>query len=263
MLIKEVRDMSDEQRYTIGELAAMAGTTARTLRHYEDVGLLAPARDTNGYRVYSASDAQRLAQVLSMRACGLPLPIIRRLFNDPKADVRAALVSHLQTLRAQGESLEEAVRRTEAAIAAIERIEGMEAKDAFEQMKAEDIARSEGEYGAEARERYGNAAVDDANERLMALTHDEWNAKELLEESIKVQLRIAMSTGDPASEESAELAHMHARWIRIHWGDSYTPEAHRGLAQVYLADERFIRYYDSACGEGATEFLADVIAANI
>ena len=86
----------------------------------------------------------------------------------------------------------------------------------------------------------------------------------MLEESIKVQLRLALESGDPASEASAELARMHARWIRMHWGDAtYSREAHLGLAQGYLADERFVDYYDSSCGEGATAFLVKTLRANL
>jgi len=50
-------------------------------------------------------------------------------------------------------------------------------------------------YGAvkEARQRYGDDAIEGANARMMALTKDEWDAKELLEESIKVQLRLALT----------------------------------------------------------------------
>ena len=255
--------MGEETRYTIGELAGMAHTSARTLRHYEDVGLLRPARDENGYRSYSRADARRLAQILSMRSCGLPLTTIRQLFDEPAVDVRSTLASHLETLRSQGQSLAEAIRRTEAAMAAIERMENMETKDAFESMKEEGLTRFEEEFGAEARERYGAEAIDEANRRLMALTRDEWDAKELLEESIKVQLRLAMADDNPSGEAAAELARMHARWIRIHWGDGYNREAHLGLAYGYLCDTRFRDYYDGACGEGATEFLVEALEANL
>ena len=250
-------------RYTIGELSALAGVSARTLRHYEDKGLLYPARDASGYRVYGPDDTRRLAQVLAMRACGLPLTTIRGLFDGAEADVHAALVAHLGSLREQGRSLADAIARTESAIAAIERMEGMAAEDAFENMKKKGLADFEDTYGVEARQRYGDDAIDAANARMMALTRDEWEAKELLEESIKVQLRLAMASGDAAGEEAAELARMHARWIRMHWGDGYSAEAHRGLARGYLADSRFVDYYDSACGKGATEFLVQAIEANI
>jgi hypothetical protein len=56
---------------------------------------------------------------------------------------------------------------------------------------------------------------------------------------------------------------MHARWLQAHWPDgTYSPAAHRGMAEGYLADQRFIAYYDDACGNGATQFLHDAIVAN-
>ena len=126
------------------------------------------------------------------------------------------------------------------------------------------LERHEETYGAEARERYGNDAVDETNKRLMSMSRDEWEAKDLLEESIKVQLRLAMAEGDARGEAAAELARMHARWIRMQWGAGrYSREAHLGLAQGYLADARFRDYYDSACREGATEFLVQVLNANL
>lgn len=245
--------------YSIGQLAEAAGVSARTLRHYEQVGLLHPGRTDAGYRVYAESDARRLAQILAMRACGLPLVTIRRLLSEPDADLMAALVAHLATLHAQGRSLEGEIRRTENAIAALERMSDMDAKTAFEEMKAKGLEDFEATYGKEARQLYGDDAINAANERMMALTRDEWDAKELLEELIKVQLRLAVASGDPSGTEAMELARMHERWIRIHWGDGYSALAHRGLAQGYLADERFRKYYDSAAGAGATEFLVQAL----
>ena len=48
--------------YTVGQLARMSGTSVRTLHHYEQMGLLVPARRENGYRVYTSADAARLQQ---------------------------------------------------------------------------------------------------------------------------------------------------------------------------------------------------------
>ena len=93
----------------------------------------------------------------------------------------------------------------------------------------------------------------------MALTKDEWEAKELLEDAIKVQLRIALQTQDPQSEAAQELARMHEKWIAIHWGNGYEEQEYLGLVQGYLNDPRFVSYYDSAAGEGATEFLVQAI----
>ena len=128
--------------------------------------------------------------------------------------------------------------------------------------KEQELAAAEAAFGKEARERYGDA-VDETNARLQALSDDEWEAKKLLEESIKVQLRIAMAGGDAHSEASAELARMHERWIRMHWGGNYNRDAHLGLARGYLCDGRFTGYYDGACGAGATQFLVDALEANL
>ena len=200
--------------YTIGQLAKLAGVSARTLRHYEDEGLLHPSRTDSNYRVYRERDARRLAHIVAMRACGLPLPTIRRLLEDPGADVIASLSSHLRYLLQQEKSLEEAIARTERAIAAIERMKGMDSETAFDELKKKGLEDFEETYGREARRLYGDDVIDAANERMMALSRDEWDAKELLEDSIKVQLRLAMASGDAGGAEALELARMHERWIR-------------------------------------------------
>ena len=119
-------------------------------------------------------------------------------------------------------------------------------------------------YGTEARERYGSAAVDAANERLLDMDETTWHDRNALEVAIIDQLKLAMETGDAHSPAARQLAHMHARWISLSWGEgAYTPEAHNGLADGYLADPRFIDYYDSRAGAGATELLVAAIHANV
>lgn len=243
-------------RYTVGELANLSGVSARTLRHYEELGLLAPARTRSGYRVYTSRDARRLAAILAMRSCDLPLATIRHLLGDSGSELRDTLLEHLLVLRARKAELEGAIAHTEAALAAVERIGNMGEHVAFEALKRQAIEENERAHGRDARERYGDDAVDAANERLASLSRDEWDEKDRLEQAIEERLRDAMATGDPAGEPARELARMHARWIALHWGEGrYSREAHRGLAQMYLADDRFRSYYDEAAGEGATEFL--------
>lgn len=248
---------------TVKELAKMAGVSTRTLRYYESIGLLSPARTETGWRVFDEADARQLAQVLAMRACGLPLSTIRRLRShaDSDADLLATLRDHLAVLQKQQDSTADALRRTRAAINAIERMRDMTPEDSFEEMKRAGLDQFEETYGQEARERYGSDVIDAANERMMGLSRDEWDAKELLEEAIKVQLRVAMATGDAAGEEAAELARMHRRWITIHWGPGYDTATYLALVHGYLADPRFTKYYDDAAGEGATAFLVQAVEA--
>lgn len=258
MTNKEIR-----QSYSIGELAELAGVSTRTLRHYESRGLLNPHRAHNGYRFYSEADAKTLAQIQAMKLCGLPLATIKQLIQaaPSPAEIHKELSAHLQALRAQGASLSASIQKTQASLAAIERLANMTTNDAFEELKAQGLAEFEETYGAEAREKYGDEVIEAANKRMMGLSQDEWDAKELLEESIKVQLRLAFAQGDPESEAARELARMHERWIGIHWGSTDDKAAYLGLVQGYLADPRFVAYYDDTAGEGATEFLVKAIKA--
>lgn len=140
----------------------------------------------------------------------------------------------------------------------------MSTQNAFSALKEKAILENEQAYGKEARERYGDAAVDAANDRLRGLSEEEWGSLEELEAAIVAQLRCALATGDPFGDEAALLARMHARWIAMHWGEgAYSREAHLGLARGYLADERFAAYYDGAAGEGATEFLVLALEAHL
>ena len=126
------------------------------------------------------------------------------------------------------------------------------------------IHSNEMRHGAEARERHGDTAIDDANERLLSMDEDTWRDRNALELVIIDQLKLAMTAGDPHGPAAQKLARMHARWAELSWGEgAYTPEAHNGLADGYLADPRFVDYYDSRAGHGATEFLVAAIHANI
>jgi hypothetical protein len=68
---------------------------------------------------------------------------------------------------------------------------------------------------------------------------------------------MAMATGDPAGELGQKTADLHRRWLSFTWA-GYTKEAHAGLAQMYVDDERFAAYYDQV-GAGAAIFLRDAI----
>lgn len=132
---------------TIGQMAAQAGISPRALRYYEEQGLILPHRSDGGYRVYDETDARRLAQVLALRSCHLPLATIRRLMQDSGTDLASTLRVHLRALESQGASLDAAIERTRAALATIER------------MKEQGLRDFENEYGEEARGLYGDDVI--------------------------------------------------------------------------------------------------------
>lgn len=247
--------------YSPAELAAMSGVSVRTLHHYDQIGLLTPAREPNGYRSYSPSDVQRLQQVLLFRACGLELAEIKRVLDSPGFSQKEALGAHLAELKRRRQNLDTLIATVERTLADLKGGNTMSDRERFEGLRKEKVERNERMHGAEVRRRWGDEMADAANERILSMDEDAWNTMEELEEAIKEQLRAAMATGDPESAESGKLVAMHARWLEMHWpAGTYTPEAHRGMGQMYAADERFRSYYDGACGDGAAQLLCDAIA---
>ncbi len=124
------------------------------------------------------------------------------------------------------------------------------------------VQENEERYGAEARARYGDEAIDAANEALLDMDPETWNDMKELERAILGQLSIAMGDGDADGSEARKLVAMHRRWIGLNWGHKPQDEAYLGLAHGYLADQRFIDYYDKPCGTGATAFLVQAIESS-
>lgn len=242
----------------------MAGISARTLRYYDEIGLLKPQRALNGYRSYDADDVRVLQYILLLRACQVPLSQIAAALQDPQFELTSMLSNHLSDLRKQRSHLEETIAVVQRALAGLEAFEAMNDQERFEELKQHSVAEFEDEYGHESRQLYGDEAIDAANERILTMSKAAWDAKEELEQRIKDNLTLAMDEKNVHSELARLLAEQHAQWIRVHWGENaYTPDAHVALAEGYLQDPRFIAYYDKACGEGATELLCAIIKANI
>ena len=252
----------NQANYSVHQLAELSGVSVRTLHHYDQIGLLVPARSANGYRRYGEREVERLQHIMLYRACGMPLSQIGELLDSPSFSQTEALHDHLERLLAQRRKLDQAIRTVQQTLTAAQKGIAMSDRDRFEGLKREAIDKNEKEYGAEARMRWGDEAVDAANEAMLALDEGAWSNMQALEEHIKALLKAAMAEGDPTGPAARELIKAHARWLELHWGSgAYTPEAHRGLADGYLADERFVAYYDGACGTGATQFLHDAIHA--
>ena len=118
-------------------------------------------------------------------------------------------------------------------------------------------------YGAEARARYGNEAIDAANETLLDMDPQTWNDMKELERAILGQLSIAMDDGKPEGSEARKHVAMHRRWKALNWGREPQDEAYLGLARGCIADQCFVDYYDKPCGTGATAFLVQAIESSL
>ena len=249
-----------EKGRTAKQLASLAGVSVRTLHYYEELGLLHPARDENRWRRYGEREVATLRVILALRSCGLAVGEVKALLDADEPAVLKTLAFHREHLLTERQRIETLLATTDTFIRNWKDMKNMTDEESFELLKQHCIERFEEEYGEEARQRYGAAAIDEANERMAAMSQQDWDSKEALEQAIKEKLSALLPGGDPESAEAAELVALHGRWLRMHWGEeAYTPAAHVALAKGYLEDERFVSYYDMPCGAGATAFLAATI----
>lgn len=108
---------SDQRiRWSVGELAERFGLATHVLRHWEDMGLLSPERDTAGRRVYGEPDAYRVAVIISSKAAGMSLEQIRALVDGGADDRRRILRNHLTELDARMAEMERSRHMTEHAL---------------------------------------------------------------------------------------------------------------------------------------------------
>ncbi|MBF9131554.1 MerR family transcriptional regulator [Plantactinospora sp. S1510] len=86
--------------YTIGELAARFGLATHVLRHWEDMGVLSPARRVAGRRVYGPAQVTRVAEILLGKDAGFSLEELRELFAAPdRGQRRKVLRAQLAQVR--------------------------------------------------------------------------------------------------------------------------------------------------------------------
>ena len=170
--------------YSIQELSRLSGVTTRTLRWYDQIGLLKPSRVAeSGYRYYGGAEVDRLQDILYYRALGVELAQIKECLDDPSFDRLAALRNHLAALEAERERLEQLIRSVKDTIGAEKRNEIMNDEQKFEAFKQRAVAHNEKVYGAEIRSKYGDQEVDEANAAVMNLTqaqYQEWTDLGLL-----------------------------------------------------------------------------------
>jgi len=224
--------MDTETRYTVKQLARIAGVSARTLHYYDEIGLLRPERNPyNGYRQYGRTAVLRLQQILFLRELGLSLDEIRSLLDRPDFDLLQALERHRQALRGRMQRLGKLVHTVEQTIQYLKGNIEMETKQLFEGLSEEKQA----EYEQEALRRWGEKARE-SQQRWKRYTAEEKQRIGEEGEAVYRDLLAAMPLGpaSPAAQHAVARWHQHIRYFY-----EPTPEILLGLANAYNDDPDF------------------------
>lgn len=244
--------------YTINKLAQMAGVSTRTLRYYDELGILKPARiNSSGYRIYGKKEVDLLQQILFYKELGFELQIIKEIITSPTFDILKALEQHRSKLLEKKAQISVLLENIDKTIASHEGRIKMNDKEKFEGFKKRMITENEEKYGKEIREKYGVEAVNQANKKFENMSKEEYDKHQKLTEELYATLKLAVESGDPSSELALKAASLHKDWLCFYWSE-YNKESHRNLAQMYVDDERFRKHYDEI-KPGTAEFLRDAI----
>lgn len=244
----------------IGEAAALAHVTVRTLHHYDRIGLLPPSgRSESGYRLYTQRDLERLQTVLLYRELGFGLGEIRDLLAEPGFDRREALRAQRAQLARRSARLDAMLALIDKTLAAMDEGIPMGRDDMFEIFGDFDPA----EYEAEVRERWGDTeAYGESARRTRRYTRDDWRRFEAENETANGAIVALMDEGvapdDPRAMDAAERC----RLLIDAWFYPCPRAMHAQLGRMYVADQRFTATYEKI-RPGMAQYLCEATAANL
>lgn len=236
--------------YRIQEIARVANTTSRTLRYYDEVGLVPPSRvGENGYRYYDREALVRLQRVLMLRELGLGIPAISELLADQTSDV-TALESHLVWLQLEQKRI---ARQMASVQRTIEEMKGGERIMAKDMPHAMFDGFDHTVYKDEVEEKWGKEAYAKGDSWWRDKTDAEkaeWKAAQSALQSDWVAA--ATSGADPAGDVAHALAQRQFDTLAgVPGTPGYstggpTKEYFIGLGAMYVDDPRFAKNYGGA-----------------
>lgn len=246
--------------YTIKNLAKLAGISTRTLRYYDEIGLLKPCRiNSSGYRIYGEEEVNILQQILLYKELELPLNKIKSIITEKNFDYKKALYDHKENILREQEKLNKLLNNVNKTIMSIEGEIEMKNEEKFEGFKKEKINENEKKYGKEIREKYGKNAVEESYKKFGKLTKEQWEETEKISIEINENIKVAMEKGDINCEEAQKGVRLHKKWLGYFM--NCTEVVQLQLSQMYVDDERFTKYYEDNIGQGAATFLRDSVVA--
>ena len=241
--------MSEKLR-TVHEVTNLTGITARTLHHYDSIGLLKPSVVTEArYRLYTEDDLIRLQEILFFRELQFPLKEIKAMLDSSDFDPSEAIAQQIELLELQYKHIVELIAfareiqnkgvttmnfdvfdKSEIEKYKVEVKAKWGNTKAYQEYKQKDIVRNEGSYSEIANE-------------LMTLFSELGELKHLTPTDDEVQNKISA--------------------LQKFITDNYyicTNEILSGLGEMYVCDERFKNNIDKAGGDGTADFVKQAIA---
>lgn len=255
MLSVRSKPINHFMSYSVLQLAKLAGVTVRTLHHYDRIGLLTPARkERNKYREYGEAELLKLQQIMFFRELDFPLEEIKAILSNPNFDILSALTEHRKLISLKRNRMSGLLKTIDKTIKKINKEKPMDDHElygGFSKEKAE-------EYATEAKERWGHTDVyKQSQERAKKLTKEDWARMSEESDAILKAIVANMDKGPKSTEVQEQIA-KHYNSLRAFYEPNV--DLYRGLADMYVADERFAANYEKY-HKDLPQFMRDAMHA--
>ncbi len=247
----------NEKPMTVHEVVNLTGITARTLRYYDEIGLLKPSIVTETkYRLYTDDDLTRLQEILFFREVGFALKEIKDLLHSPNYNRAEALEKHLSILEAQKERLDNLIALVKAEIKE-------NTKVSFSAFSNSKVLELQAQFREEAMERWGDTDSFREYEETFST-----KARKIQNEQIEAFYIMAQNTFEklsmyedksPDDPEVQEVVRKWQLYISEHF---YQCDNHMlsNLGNLYITDNKFSDFINRFGKEDLASFFSKAIA---
>jgi DNA-binding transcriptional MerR regulator len=234
---------------TVKQVSELTGVSIRTLRYYDEIGLLPPASHTEGgYRLYDDTALERLQQILLFRELEFPLKDIVRIVSSPDFDRKKALEQQIELLELKKQHLENLISFARGI-----KLLGVRAVNfsAFDKSKLD-------EYAKRAKEQWGNTPeYKELKEKESKRTPEE--EQQLMERFMSLFAEFSeLKSGSPESAEAQAMVKKLQSFITEHFYNC-TDKILAGLGKMYAGGGEISENIDKVGGKGTADFAAAAI----
>jgi len=234
---------------TVKQVSELTGVSIRTLRYYDEIGLLPPASHTEGgYRLYDDTALERLQQILLFRELEFPLKDIVRIVSSPDFDRKKALEQQIELLELKKQHLEDLISFARGI-----KLLGVRAVNfsAFDTSKLD-------EYAKRAKEQWGNTPeYKELKEKESKRTPEE--EQQLMERFMSLFAGFSeLKSGSPESAEAQAMVKKLQSFITEHFYNC-TDKILAGLGKMYAGGGEISENIDKVGGKGTADFAAAAI----
>lgn len=231
-----------KMQYTVNKLAKLSGVSSRTLRFYDEIGLLKPAfYGDNQYRYYEEEQLLMLQQILFFRELGFPLSDIQQIISSDDFNKIEALNTHKSILQSSLERTDTLIKTIDKTISHIRGkliMRDAEMYDGFDPVKQQEHEQYMLKMGTLSQKE-----IDDSWQKVRHWKKSDWEHFKQDGEQLNQDLAKAMGNHlKPADIEVQALIQRHYCWVKNFWIP--TKESYMGLAQMYLDHPDYRDFYN-------------------